>query len=60
MPERAYLDLPTTDQVGAAGHDSRYDLDERPFHVVLGKSDTPLPDTVLTVVIPVLNLKVSI
>ena len=58
--ERAYFDLPATNQVRAAGFDPRYHLDERLFHVILGKSNTPLPDTVFTIVIPILNLKINI
>ena len=60
MSERADLDLPPADQVRAAGYDSWYDLDERLFDVVLGKCDTTLPDTMFTVIVPVLNSKVSV
>ena len=60
VSERADLDLPATDQVRAAGYDPWYNLNERLFHIVLGESDTALPDTVFTVVIPVLKSKVSI
>ena len=59
MSERADPDPPSTDQVRAAGYDPWYNLDERLFHVVLGKRDTTLPNTVFTVVIPVLNSKVT-
>ena len=57
--ERAYLDLPATDQVQAAGFDPWYHLNERPFYVVFGKSDAPLPHTVFTIVLPVLDSKVN-
>ena len=60
MSERADLDLPATNQVRAAGYDPWYDLDKRLFHVILGKRNTALPDTVFTVIVPVLNSKVSV
>jgi len=59
VSERADLDLPATDQVRAAGYDPWYDLDERLLHVIFGKRDTPLPDTMFTVVIPVLYARIS-